>query len=110
MILETVVFTVPDSNRAAFEPALREACAVFKRVPGYVRHETRRGIERPETHLLLVWWENLEAHTTGFRNSPEFGEWRSLIRPHYTGSAEVQHFECEDRPPMPPSRQDAQSS
>lgn len=98
MVLETALFHVPPENRPAFEAALAAACALFANVPGHVRHEHRRGIESPDTHLLLVWWETLEAHTVAFRQSPVFAEWRALLRPHYAGSAEILHYAALHQP------------
>jgi heme-degrading monooxygenase HmoA len=92
MVLEQATFNVPAGNTAAFIVALNRACALFPSVQGYVRHEIRHGIENPETCLLLVWWETLEAHTVGFRQSPVFPEWRALVKPHYTGSPTVLHY------------------
>jgi heme-degrading monooxygenase HmoA len=103
MILETAAFTVPPESGGEFEQALAQACGLFARAPGYIRHEIRRGIEQPGSYLLLVWWETIEAHTVEFRNSPEFGRWRALVRPHYTGSAEVKHH-CLINPPPDPTR------
>ena len=42
----------------------------------------RQGIENPEDFLLLVWWETLEDHTVGFRESQAFQEWRAILGPH----------------------------
>ena len=92
MVVEQAHFTVAAENAAAFAIALTQACALFVSVPGYVRHEIRRGIENPGTWLLLVWWESVEAHTVGFRQSSVFAEWRALVKPHYTGSPTVLHY------------------
>ena len=38
--------------------------------PGFVSLRLERGIETPNTYVLLVEWTTLEAHTEGFRRSP----------------------------------------
>lgn len=92
MVLEQAIFTVPNENISAFLVALDEACTLFPSVPGYVRHEVFMGIENPCACLLLVWWETLEAHTIGFRQSPVFAQWRARLKPHYTQSPVIAHF------------------
>jgi heme-degrading monooxygenase HmoA len=93
MVLEQAIFTVPPENTEAFTVAIIQACALFSSVPGHVRHEIHWGIEKSGTCLLLVWWETLEAHTVEFRQSPMFAEWRALVKPHYTESPQVLHFQ-----------------
>ena len=48
--------------------------------------------ERPGTYLLLVGWDTVEAHTEGFRGSPEYHRWRELLHPFYEPFPIVEHF------------------
>jgi heme-degrading monooxygenase HmoA len=61
-------------------------------MPGYVRHELQRCLETPDRFLLLVWWETLEAHTVGFRGSPQYQEWRKQLHHFYDPFPTVEHF------------------
>ena len=40
----------------------------------------RRGIENPDSFILLVQWDSVDDHMKGFRESPAFTEWRALLR------------------------------
>ncbi|BBY32797.1 hypothetical protein MMIN_08580 [Mycolicibacter minnesotensis] len=51
-----------------------------------------RSVESPNLYLLLVRWENIEAHTEGFRKSPEFEQWRALLHPFYESPPVIEHF------------------
>ena len=51
----------------------------------------RPGIENPEDFLLLVWWDTLEDHTVGFRQSPAFTEWRAILGPLFAAPPAVVH-------------------
>ena len=56
--------------------------------------EALPGIEHPEDFLLLVWWETLEDHNVGFRESPAFQEWRAILGPLFAAPpAVVHHYE-----------------
>ncbi|NDJ92068.1 antibiotic biosynthesis monooxygenase [Mycolicibacter kumamotonensis] len=37
-------------------------------------------------------WETVEAHTEGFRKSPEFAQWRQLLHEFYESPPMIEHF------------------
>lgn len=51
-----------------------------------------RSVESPNLYLLLVQWENIEAHTEGFRKSPDFEQWRALLHGFYESPPVIEHF------------------
>ena len=53
--------------------------------------EMRQGIENRESFLLLVWWETLEDHNIGFRESQAFQEWRAVLGPLFASPPDVVH-------------------
>ena len=81
-------------RQAEFEAAFREASPIIASMSGYLGHELQRCIEAPERYLLLVRWETLEAHTVGFRGSPEYQRWRALLHRFYDPFPVVEHFEA----------------
>ncbi|HEX4006154.1 MAG TPA: antibiotic biosynthesis monooxygenase [Acidobacteriaceae bacterium] len=93
MILEAANLVVRAGEEAAFESAMAQAAPVIAGAAGYVGHEVQRSIETPGRYLLLVQWETLEAHTVGFRGSPAFAEWRTLISPFFASPPVVEHYE-----------------
>ena len=94
MILETAVLDIGHGTCEEFEAAFREASAIIAAMPGYVAHELRRCIERPDRYLLLVWWETLEAHTVGFRQSSDYQTWRALLHHFYDPFPVVEHYDA----------------
>lgn len=44
--------------------------------------------------MLLVRWESVEAHEVGFRQSPEYQDWRRLLHHFYDPFPTVLHYEC----------------
>jgi heme-degrading monooxygenase HmoA len=92
MITEVAQVRVKPGQTAAFERDFAAASAYLRRVDGYLAHELQRCHEDEHRYLVLIQWTTLEAHLEGFRNSPEFIEWKRLLHRHYERSATVEHF------------------
>ena len=43
-------------------------------------------------YVLLVKWKSLEAHTIGFRKSPQYQDWKKLLHHFYDPFPDVKHF------------------
>jgi heme-degrading monooxygenase HmoA len=39
-----------------------------------------------------VWWDSLESHTKGFRQSPAYERWRRLLHHFYDPFPKVEHY------------------
>lgn len=90
-VLEVALISVKPGTEADFEKAFDAARTLADSTPGFRGLELRRGVEHPSRYVLLAWWDSVEAHTEGFRNSPEFAEWRRLLGPHFDGMPDVFH-------------------
>src|SRR4051812_7142143 len=93
MILEVAILNIRPGRTAAFEAAFQQAAPIIASIPGYVSHELQRCVENPERYILLAYWETLEAHTVGFRGSPQYQEWKKLLHHFYDPFPTVEHFE-----------------
>ena len=92
MILEHAVLPVTPGREADFEAAFAEAKTIIAGIPGFIDLRLSRSIETPNEYLLLVHWENVEAHERGFRGSPEYRRWRELLHGFYDPFPVVEHF------------------
>ena len=92
MILEVAVLNVRAGMAADFEAAFATASSIISSMPGYMTHQLQRCIETPERYLLLVSWTSLEAHTVGFRGSPEYQQWKRLLHHFYDPFPTVEHY------------------
>ncbi|MBW4636453.1 MAG: antibiotic biosynthesis monooxygenase [Iphinoe sp. HA4291-MV1] len=93
MILEVAMLNVRSGMENEFEVAFAKASPIIAPMRGYISHELHRCIEVPNRYLLVVRWETLEDHTTGFRGSPEYQEWKRLLHHFYDPFPMVEHFE-----------------
>ena len=71
-VLEVATLNVRAGQAAAFEAAFAQAQRLIAAIPGYRGHELQRCIEHDQQYVLLVRWDSLEAHTVGFRQSPDY--------------------------------------
>lgn len=93
MILEAVILNIKMGCEQDFEITFKEASRIISSMKGYISHELHRCLEVKGQYLLLVRWENLEDHTIGFRESPEYQEWQKLLHHFYDPFPKVEHFE-----------------
>ncbi len=93
MILEVAILDVKPGTESDFESAFAHAQKIISSMPGYISHELQHCLEKTNRYILLVNWETLEHHTVGFRESPQYQEWRSLLHHFYDPFPVVQHYE-----------------
>ncbi|MDQ0662804.1 heme-degrading monooxygenase HmoA [Arthrobacter ulcerisalmonis] len=96
MITEHALLPVIPGLEKEFEAAFGQARPIIASMPGFISLSLSRSIESPSTYLLLVEWESLEDHTVGFRGSPEYQQWRSLLHRFYEPFPVVEHFALVD--------------
>lgn len=92
MVIELARLFIDPERDQEFLTAYADAGKVIARQPGCRSVELRRCVEEPADFLLFVRWDTLEDHTEGFRNSPDFPVWRSLVSPFFTRPPHVEHF------------------
>jgi len=92
MILEVAILDVRAGQKQEFEEAFLTAQSIISSMPGYISHQLRSCIEKPNRYILLVNWETLEDHTIGFRESPQYQEWKALLHHFYNPFPVVEHY------------------
>jgi heme-degrading monooxygenase HmoA len=92
MVLEVAILNLRPGESAAFEAAFVEAQQIIAASRGYQRHELRRCVEAADRYILLVWWDSLESHTDGFRESAGYQRWRELLHHFYDPFPTVEHY------------------
>lgn len=98
MILELADIRIHEGQGAAFEEAIeRGLTTVISQAKGFGGFKVNRGIESPQRYILQIFWETLEDHTVGFRQSELFSQWRAIIGPFFASPPTVEHFELVTR-------------
>ncbi|GAA3231804.1 antibiotic biosynthesis monooxygenase [Pseudonocardia petroleophila] len=93
MITEIADFAVLPDKQEEFADAVREGLALVGGTPGFRRARLTRSIETPTRFVLLIEWDDVEAHTVGFRESEAFPKWRAIVGPFFDGAPTVEHVE-----------------
>ena len=91
-VLEIAMLHVRPGQTAAFEAAFAQAQHIIASMPGYRSHELQRCIEHDHQYVLLVRWDTLQAHTVGFREAPQYQQWRALLHHFYDPFPTVLHY------------------
>ena len=93
MVLEAVTLNIRKGQSDEFETAFRQAQPIIASMQGYISHELQRCLEVEDRYLLLVRWRTIEDHTVGFRNHPDFAEWKRLLHHFYDPPPVIQHYD-----------------
>ena len=93
MITEHALLTVKTGREKEFELAFTTAKPIIASMPGFTELQLLRGIESASSYLLLVTWESVEHHEVGFRQSPQYQDWRALLHNFYDPMPVVEHFQ-----------------
>jgi heme-degrading monooxygenase HmoA len=93
MIFEIAQITVQPGKEQQFENGVREAIPSFQRARGCKSMQLQRSIEQPNNYTLVVGWDSIDDHMTGFRNSDDFQEWRRLVGPYFLQPPKVHHVD-----------------
>jgi heme-degrading monooxygenase HmoA len=92
MILERAIITVKPGQADDFVKAFAQAAPLIRGAKGCRKAEMRRGVENPDSFILLAEWETLENHMVDFRESAAFTEWRAILGPHFAAPPAVEHY------------------
>lgn len=92
MILEVAILNIKTGQSKAFENAFKKAQEIIASMNGCISHELKKCIEQEDKYILLVNWETVEDHESGFRKSNEYKEWKSLLHHFYEPFPTVEHY------------------
>jgi heme-degrading monooxygenase HmoA len=93
MILELADIRIAPGQQAAFDEAIQRGLnTVISGAKGFQGFKVNKGIENPERYILQIFWDTLEDHTVGFRESPAFAAWRAIVGPFFAAPPVVEHF------------------
>jgi heme-degrading monooxygenase HmoA len=92
VILEIAPLQIRRGQGQAFESAFRQAQTIISSMPGYIEHQLQRCLEDDHQYVLLVKWRSVADHEQGFRNSPQYQQWKTLLHHFYEPFPTVLHY------------------
>jgi heme-degrading monooxygenase HmoA len=94
MILEFVDIRIHPGQQSAFDEAIQRGVeTVIAKAKGFQGYKVNRGIESPDRYLLTIFWDTVDDHMVGFRQSPAFAEWRAIVGPFFAQPPAMEHFD-----------------
>lgn len=92
MLIERAELLIREGQEDGFSAAMKnQGIGMLASVPGVISVNLGRGVENPSKFMLLVEWENMDAHIA-FNKAPVCGQFRALIRPFSQGGS-MEHFQ-----------------
>ena len=92
MLLERAELLIKEGQEAAFFAVMKdEGLGKLNSVPGVMSVTLGRGVENPGKFMLLVEWENMDAHSA-YNKTPVSGEIRALIG-RFSRGGSMEHFQ-----------------
>ena len=93
MILEVADIRIHAGREAEFSEAIQRGVqTVIAHARGFQGYKVNHSVESPDRFLLFIYWDALEDHTVGFRQSPAFIAWRAIVGPFFAQPPFVEHF------------------
>lgn len=92
MILEVAVLHIKEGLQLEFEQNFEKAKQIIASSHGYLSHELKKCVEVANQYVLLVHWNTLEDHETGFRKSLEYQDRKQLLHHFYEPFPQVLHY------------------
>ena len=89
MIVEIALLTAKPGLQDQVREALRAARPVMARMSGYRGSVFHQGVEEPQSFVLRIEWESLEAYQESFRQITLLTEWRSHFYHLLAGAPKV---------------------
>ena len=94
MIVEIALLTAKPGLQDQVREGLRAARPVIARAPGYVDSVFHQGIKEPESFVLRIEWETLEAYTESFHQGELLSEWHGHFYHLLAGPPKVMPYEA----------------
>ena len=81
MTIRINTFVANEGQGEKLQQLLTDALSIIESADGYVSHQIVRGVDKPDTVVVLETWRDKEAHMAAAQNIPResFGEVMTLL-------------------------------
>jgi quinol monooxygenase YgiN len=91
MVLEVGDIEIVAGQEDEFVAAYLGVRDVLASTPGCHTVRMTRSVESPTRFVLLVEWDDVDAHEQNFRGTDRFSRWRTAIGPFFARPPHVEH-------------------
>jgi len=93
MITAIANLSVKARKAQAFENTFKQAQHILVNAKGYISHRLQKSVDTENKYALIIQWQTLEDHLTGFRKSEAYKEWKALLHHFYDPLPKVEHYQ-----------------
>ncbi|MCG9510937.1 antibiotic biosynthesis monooxygenase [Acinetobacter pittii] len=93
MIIEHVHLSIKSGQSEAFLKAFEQAKHIVYPMEGFKAVQLIKHATAPHHYVLMIFWDEIENHTEGFRKSEAYHEWKALLHPFYDPMPTVEYYE-----------------
>jgi quinol monooxygenase YgiN len=91
--VEIIRYTIASGNHASFEKAWTDAAKYLQSSKYCLGYQVVHGKEEPDHYIVTIHWTSIEEHLNGFRKSPDFMAFFTLVKPFINNIEEMKHYE-----------------
>ena len=92
MIIEHVHLSIKPNQSSAFEAAFKQAKEIIYPMEGLNAVQLIQHVEDPDRYILMIFWDSIEHHQQGFRQSEAYQVWKSLLHPFYEPMPQIEYY------------------
>lgn len=93
MIVEHVHLKIKAGQSADFELAFQQAKEIIAPMHGLNAVQLIKNMDNEHAYILMIFWEQREQHTEGFRQSEAYQQWKALLHPFYDPLPTVEYYQ-----------------
>lgn len=93
MIIEHVHLSIKSGQSEAFLEAFEQAKYIVYPMEGFNAVQLIKHATDPHHYILMIFWDEVENHTEGFRKSEAYQEWKTLLHPFYDPMPTVEYYQ-----------------
>jgi quinol monooxygenase YgiN len=92
MIVEYIRYELKTHEPDELVGAYAQASEALRAAPECLGYDLAQCADAPNSFILRIRWESVEAHMQGFRRGPQFPPFFAAIKPFVAEIAEMRHY------------------
>jgi quinol monooxygenase YgiN len=93
MVLEIIRYLITNGQENQFETDYGKAAKYLDASPHCLNYTLARSGKEKNRYVMLIEWDSAGGHLQGFRQSPDFGKFFTLVKPYFNMIEEMEDYE-----------------